>query len=376
MILCTAAVIGLVGFGVGYAEEEKKAEDEAAERVELIAGAGATFPMPVYSKWAAAYERKTKNFKLDYQAIGSGGGISHIKAKTVDFGASDKPLSRQELDKEGLIQFPLIMGGVVPVVNIEGIESGELKLTAELLADVLLGNIRKWNDDKLATANPGLDLPNKEIVVVHRADGSGTTWIFTTYLSNVSPEWKKKVGADKAVSWPRGVGAKGNPGVAAMVKRADASIGYVEYTYAASNKLASVRLQNKEGRFVQPSIVSFQFAAENAKWDKDNGFKTDLTNQPGENTWPILGVSYILVHKKQENAAKARAMLKFFDWCLNHGDPVAIGLDYVPIPMKAVKMVDSLWKETVKADGKQIWKAEDKSAAKKVKSAAKGTSSK
>ncbi|MCA9519943.1 MAG: phosphate ABC transporter substrate-binding protein PstS [Myxococcales bacterium] len=315
-----------------------------ADSVSVISGAGATFPYPIYGQWAHRYHQ-LKKVKLNYQSIGSGGGIAQIKAKTVDFGASDKPLKPQELDKIGLIQFPMVIGGVVPVVNAPGIAAGKLKLTATLLAEIYLGVVTKWNDPKLVAANAGLTLPDKAITVVHRSDGSGTTWIFTNYLSKVSPTWKAKVGNGKAVKWPVGVGGKGNEGVASYVRRVAGSIGYVEFAYA---------LQNKSGKFVGPSIESFQAAAANANWGKAPGFYLVLTDQPGAESWPITGASFILLYKKQRSKAKAIAMLRFFDWCLAHGSEMAKKLHYVPIPANVVDLIRQKWQKELSVDGKPV----------------------
>lgn len=320
-----------------------------------ITGAGATFPYPVYSQWAYKYGQM-KNIKLNYQSIGSGGGIAQIKAKTVDFGASDAPLEKAELDQAGLMQFPMVIGGVVPVVKIKGISSGSLKLTPELLAGIFIGKVTKWNDPAIAKVNPGLKLPNQAITVVHRADGSGTTWIFTSYLAQVSRDWKTAVGAGKAVSWPVGVGGKGNEGVSAYVERVNGSIGYVEYAYALQNKMDHVLLKNRAGNFVAPSIKSFQAAAEGADWKKAPGFYMVLVDQPGKETWPITGASFILMYKSQKDAARAATVLSFFDWCYNHGADMAVKLDYVPMPASVVKLVESAWKANMTAGGKPVWK--------------------
>ncbi|MCA1960380.1 MAG: phosphate ABC transporter substrate-binding protein PstS [Desulfomonile sp.] len=331
--------------------------DAAAKETMTINGAGATFPMPIYAKWASAYE-KNGGAKIEYRGIGSGGGIAQIKAKAVDFGASDEPLAPEELDRHGLIQFPLVIGGVVPVHNIQGINKGQLKLTPELLTDIFLGKIKKWSDPRLKAVNPGLKLPDADITICHRADGSGTTWIFTTYLSKVSLEWKQKVGADKAVSWPQGVGGKGNPGVTELVKKVSGSLGYVEFAYALENNLNYVLLQNRSGEFVAPTIKSFQAACENASWEKAPGFYVDLNDQPGQASWPITGSSFILVHKNQLEAGKALEMLKFFDWCFRKGASIASDLHYVPIPSKVYGLVESMWKTSVTANGAQVWKGE------------------
>ncbi len=327
----------------------------AAGEGDAISAAGATFPYPIYSKWAARYHQFS-GFKLNYQAVGSGGGISQIRAKTVDFGASDEPLKAEELEKDGLVQFPMVMGGVVPVVNIENVGKGKLRLTPDLLADIYLGKITMWNDRRILAVNPDLKLPAREITVAHRADGSGTTWIFTNYLTKVSPEWKEKVGNDKAVSWPTGVGAKGNEGVATLVKKTDGTIGYVEYAYAIKERLKYVQLQNFSGRFVAPTTQSFQAAAANADWEKAPGFYMVLTDQPGEQSWPITGASYILLYKDQPDAAKAQAMLKFFDWCFKNGGEMATDLNYVPLPSKVCQLVGASWAKGIAADGKSVWK--------------------
>jgi len=326
-----------------------------AAGAETISGAGATFPYPLYSKWATRYNQYT-SLKMQYQAIGSGGGMAQIKAKAVNFGASDEPMKHEELDKEGLVQFPMIMGGVVPVVNIEGVRKGKLRLTPELLADLFLGKIKKWNDRRILAVNPNLRLPDQDVTVVHRADGSGTTWIFTNYLSKVSEEWKEKVGNGKSVSWPAGVGGKGNPGVAALVKKTDGAIGYVEFAYALQERLKFPLLQNKAGKFVAPTIRTFQASAANADWENAPGFYIVLTDQPGDESWPITGASYILVHKDQPEAAKAESMLKFFDWCFKNGAELAIDLHYVPIPSKVYAMVEATWKKQVTAGGEPVWK--------------------
>lgn len=320
-----------------------------------LTGAGATFPYPVYSRWMYKYN-KTTGVRINYQSIGSGGGIAQINAKTVDFGASDAPLKKADLDAHGLVQFPMIMGGVVPVINVSGVKPGQLKLSGELLAQIFIGKVRKWNDAKIKVLNPGLNLPDLAITVVHRADGSGTTWIFTNYLDKVSAKWHKKVGTDKAVSWPVGVGGKGNEGVAAYVGRINGSIGYVEFAYALQNHLTHVMLKNKSGRFVAPTISSFRSAAANADWAHAPGFYLVLTYQPGADSWPITGASFILVHKQQKNAQKAKAMLKFFSWCYAHGGAIAEKLDYVPMPGNVADMVKDMWKAKIMTNGQPVWK--------------------
>ena len=319
-----------------------------------INGAGATFPYPVYGQWAWLYNKDT-GVKLNYQSIGSGGGIRQIKAKTVDFGASDAPLKAEELNEAGLLQFPMIMGGVVPVVNIPGIAAGQLKLSGPTLADIFLGKITKWNDAAIANENPGVALPESAITVVYRADGSGTTWIFTNYLSKVSATWKDSVGNAKSVKWPSGVGGKGNEGVAAYVQRIKGSIGYVEYAYALQNKLAHSLLQNRDGNYVAPTSATFQAAAANADWEKAEGFYLVLTDQPGAESWPITGASFILVYKEQANAETAKEVLKFFDWCYRNGGKTAEKLDYVPMPEKVISLVEKTWKEQIMAAGKPVW---------------------
>ncbi|MFZ0450755.1 MAG: phosphate ABC transporter substrate-binding protein PstS [Desulfatiglandaceae bacterium] len=327
-----------------------------AAELKSISGAGATFPYPVYSKWADVYNRET-GIRFNYQSIGSGGGIKQIKAKTVDFGASDAPLKPGDLDNSGLLQFPMIMGGVVPVVNIKGVGPGGLKMSNALLADIYLGKIKKWNDSRIKAENPGLSLPSKSIMVVHRSDGSGTTWIFTNYLSKVSAEWKNKVGNNKAVAWPVGIGGKGNEGVASYVKRIKGSIGYVEYAYALQNRLAHIKLKNRDGGYVEPSSGTFQAAAANADWTHAKGFYMVLTNQPGKDSWPITGASFILVYKKQAKPDTARAVLAFFDWAYRNGAKMAQDLDYIPMPANVVNLVEAAWQREIKdLQGSPIWK--------------------
>jgi phosphate transport system substrate-binding protein len=321
-----------------------------------ISGAGATFPYPVYAKWAEAYKAKT-GVAINYQSIGSGGGIKQIEAKTVDFGASDKPLEPKDLDANGLLQFPMIMGGVVPVVNIKGIAAGQVKLTGPVLADIYLGKVKKWNDPAIKALNPGLKLPDEAISVVHRSDGSGTTFIFTHYLSEVSPEWKQKVGEEASVAWPSGVGGKGNEGVASYASRINGAIGYVEYAYALQNKLAYVLLKNQAGNFVKPSAETFQAAAANANWAKAPGFYLLLTNQPGAQSWPITGASFILLYKNPPKPEATREVLQFFNWAYHNGAQMASQLDYVPIPENVVKLVEDTWKTQIKAGGAPVWTA-------------------
>ncbi len=321
-----------------------------------ITGAGATFPYPVYAKWAEAYKAQT-DVGMNYQSIGSGGGIKQIQAKTVDFGATDAPLNEAALGASGLTQFPAVMGGVVPVVNIKGITAGTLKLDSKVLADIFLGKITKWNDPRIAADNAGIALPDEDITVVHRADGSGTTFIFTNYLSQVSADWKKNIGADKAVAWPVGTGGKGNEGVASYVQRIKNSIGYVEYAYALQNKMAFTQMKNRDGQFVKPNDDSFKAAAANAKWDANKGFYEILTNEPGKGSWPITGATFILVYKAAEKADNAREVLKFFDWAFTNGDKLASDLDYVPLPVSLKKMIRDAWKVQIKdVSGKALWK--------------------
>ncbi len=323
--------------------------------VKMLSGAGASFPYPLYAKWAQAYFDKT-GVQLNYQSIGSGGGIKQIKAQTVDFGASDSPLQPAALIEAGLVQFPTVLGGVVPVVNLQGIKPGDLKLSSEVLADLFLGDIKTWNDPRIATLNPGIKLPATQVIVVHRADGSGTTWIFTNYLSKVSPKWAKDVGNDIAVSWPAGVGGKGNEGVASFVGRLDGAIGYVEYAYTVQNKLTFTKLQNSAGKFVGPTIETFQAAAAQAKWESAPGFYMILTDQPGDATWPIVGATFILMHGNQNAPDTARAVLDFFDWAYKSGDQMAQELDYVPLPDKVVGLIHQEWQTQIKGPtGQPVW---------------------
>ena len=325
----------------------------AAQAAE-ISGAGATFPYPIYAKWAAAYAAKT-GLKMNYQSIGSGGGIAQINAKTVDFGASDMPLKPEVLEKDGLTQFPPVIGGEVMVVNLPGITANEMTLDGPTIADIYLGKITKWDDPAIAKLNPGIKLPSTAIAVVHRSDGSGTTFIFTNYLSKVSPDWKAQVGEGTSVQWPTGLGGKGNEGVSAIASRTLGGIGYVEYAYALQNKLANTKLINSEGIALEPGLDVFQNAAANADWKAAPGFYLILTNQPGKNTWPITGATFILMHKKQDNPERARQVLDFFAWAYTNGAEMAKSLQYVPMPPNAVAIFKDSWKQIVGPDGKPVW---------------------
>jgi phosphate transport system substrate-binding protein len=319
-----------------------------------ISGAGATFPYPVYAKWAEAYKAKT-GVSMNYQSIGSGGGIKQIVAKTVDFGASDMPLKPEALAKDGLVQWPMVMGGVVPVIKLKGITPGQLKLDGKTLAGIYLGKIAKWNDPAVAALNSGTALPDKAIAPIHRSDGSGTNFIFTHYLSSVDPEFKDKIGENTSVDFPTGLGGKGNEGVAALTSRTDGAIGYVEYAYALQNKMTHTLLRNREGAFVAPDSKAFQAAAANADWSKAPGFYLLLTDQPGKDSWPITGASFILMHKQPGKPESARAVLGFFDWAYREGGNLAQALDYVAMPATVVKAVDESWKQIVGPDGKPVW---------------------
>ena len=321
-----------------------------------MTGAGATFPYPIYAKWAEAYKAKT-GARMNYQSIGSGGGIKQIIAKTVDFGASDMPLKPEDLAKEGLMQFPAVMGGVVPVINVPGVEPGALKLDGAVLAEIFLGNITKWNDAAIVALNPGVKLPDSVITVVHRSDGSGTTFIFTNYLSKVSSNWKTAVGEGSAVSWKAGTGGKGNEGVASYVQRIKHSIGYVEYAYALQNKMTYTQLKNRDGQYVSPNDSSFKAAAAGADWENAPGFYELLTDEPGKASWPITGATFILMHKVQDKPESAKAVLSFFDWAYSNGSEMANELDYVPMPEKVQKLVRAAWKKEIKdAAGNAMWK--------------------
>jgi len=318
-----------------------------------ISGAGATFPAPVYAKWAEAYKKET-NVGLNYQSIGSGGGIKQIEASTVTFGASDKPLEPKDLEANGLVQWPMIIGGVVPTVNIPGVQPGELVLDGATVADIYLGTIAKWDDSRIKALNPGLKLPSLAIAPVYRSDGSGTNFLFTTYLSAMSAKFKSDVGADASVSWPTGLGAKGNEGVASMIARTGGAIGYVEYAYVKQNKLTYAKLKNRDGKLVAPEIKSFQAAAANADWAKAPGYYLILVDQPGAASWPITGASFILMHKQAKDAADSLTALKFFAWAYKNGGKMAEELDYVPLPANVVHMVEDTW-AGITANGKPVW---------------------
>jgi phosphate transport system substrate-binding protein len=338
--------IAAAGFLVAVAHAPAQAAD--------ISGAGATFPYPIYAKWADAYKKETGN-GLNYQSIGSGGGIKQIKAKTVTFGASDAPLPGKELDQDGLAQFPMVMGGIVPVVNLEGVKPGELVLDGPTLAKIFLGDVKKWNDPAITKLNPSAKLPNQAIAIVHRSDGSGTTFNFTYYLSDVAPDWKSKVGTNTAVQWPAGIGAKGNEGVANNVGNTKGSIGYVEYAYALQNKLTYTKMINKAGKTVSPTSAAFQAAAANAKWDSVPGFGVILANQPGDQSWPMTAATWILVYKNPSDPQATGEALKFFDWAYRHGDKMAESLDYVPMPNNVVGQVEQYWVKNVQHDGKPVY---------------------
>jgi phosphate transport system substrate-binding protein len=337
--LARAAAVAVIATSAGWA----LAQD--------VTGAGATFPAPLYAKWADAYNKAT-GVKINYQSVGSGAGLRQIRGKTVDFGASDMPLTDADLAKDGLMQFPTVIGGVVPVINVKGITPGQLKLTGAVLGDIYLGKVTKWNDPSIAALNAGVALPDAAIAVVRRADGSGTTFIFTNYLSKVNAEWKSKVGENTAVNWPTGAGGKGNEGVAAFVQRLPNSIGYVEYSYAKSNKMSHVQIRNAAGNYVNPDDVTFQAAAAGAAWEKT--FFQILTEQPGKDAWPITGATFIMMHKAQDKPAQAAGSLKFFEWAFANGDKMATELEYVPLPASVKDLVRKSWGEVKDGSGKAI----------------------
>ncbi|MBG9386738.1 phosphate ABC transporter substrate-binding protein PstS [Caenimonas aquaedulcis] len=319
-----------------------------------VTGAGATFPAPLYAKWASDYNKAT-GVKINYQSVGSGAGIKQIDAKTVAFGASDMPLKDEDLAKKGQMQFPVVIGGVVPVVNIKGIAPGQLKLDGQVLGDIYLGKITKWNDPAIKALNGSVSLPDAAIAVVRRADGSGTSFIFTNYLSKVNPEWKSKVGEGTAVNWPAGAGGKGNEGVAAFVGRLPNSIGYVEYAYVKQNKMTYTLLKNRDGNFVPPSDTAFKAAAAGADWAKT--FYQITTDQPGKDAWPLTNPTYIIMYKSQDKPAEAAATLKFFEWAFKNGDKTADELDYVPMPDAVKAKVEKAWGDIKDAGGKPVYAA-------------------
>lgn len=333
----------IAAIGLGLLAGSVLAED--------VTGAGATFPAPLYAKWADAYN-KASGTHINYQSVGSGAGLKQIRSKTVDFGASDMPLKDDELVKDGLIQFPTVIGGVVPVVNIKGIQPGQIKLTGQILGDIYLGKVAKWNDSALTALNPGVPLPDAAISVVRRADGSGTSFIFTNYLSKVNAEWKSKVGEGTAVNWPTGAGGKGNEGVSSYVQRLPNSIGYVEYAYAKQNKMSYVLLKNAAGNFVAPDDLNFKAAAAGADWSKS--FYQVLTEQAGKDAWPLTGATFIMMHKTQEKPAQAASTLKFFEWAYANGDKMASDLEYVPLPDSIKSLVRKQWGEIKDASGKVV----------------------
>ena len=319
-----------------------------------VTGAGSTFAYPLYAKWTEAYKNQT-GIKLNYQSIGSGGGINQIKAGTVNFGASDMPLEPAELEMDGLVQFPTAIGGVVPVVNLKGFKPGEIKLSGAVLASIYLGKIKKWNHPEIVKLNRGITLPDKNITIVHRTDGSGTTFIFTNYLSKVSPEWKRLVGSNVIVFWPTGVGGNGNDGVASNVRHIPGSIGYVEYAYVLQNNMTYTLMQNREGQFVKPDAKNFQAAAADADWANSKDFYVILTDQPGKDTWPISGATFILMHKAQKDPETAKRILDFFTWAFQSGGKLADELSYIPMPANIVELIHRKWKEELTGpDGKPI----------------------
>jgi phosphate transport system substrate-binding protein len=321
-----------------------------------ISGAGATFPQPIYIKWAESYKKLT-GMGMNYQAVGSGNGIQQVQSGTVDFGATDAPLSPTELALAGLIQFPVMVGGVVPVINIPGIAPGQLKLNGEILADIYLGKIKKWNDRRIAADNADLALPDETIKVLYRSDASGTSYIFTGYLAQISPDWARDPGTGTTPHWPVGTGGKGNEGVASYVHRIKFSIGYVEYAYSLQNNLSFTQLKNRNGQFVKPDAASFKSAAANAKWSKDNGYHVTTTNEPGKDSWPITGVTYVLMQKSSTKPESAKEVLKFFDWAFSNGDKISTELNYVPLPANIQAMVRDSWKSEIKgAGGVPLWK--------------------
>lgn len=336
-LISAAGVLAMSGLNFASAQE--------------ITGAGASFPAPIYSKWAAEYNKAT-GVKVNYQSVGSGAGIKQIDSKTVDFGASDMPLTDEVLKTKGQFQFPTVIGGTVPVINVKGIAPGQMKLDGQVLGDIYLGKITKWNDAAIAALNPGVKLPDAAISVVRRADGSGTSFLFTNYLSKVNAEWKEKVGEGTAVNWPTGAGGKGNEGVSAFVQRLPNSIGYVEYAYAKQNKMSHVLMRNKDGVFVAPDDLNFKAAAAGAEWSKS--FYQILTDQPGRDSWPITGATFILMHTTQDKPAQATSALKFFDWAYRNGDNMAVELEYVVLPDAVKNLVRNSWANIKDAAGKPV----------------------
>jgi phosphate transport system substrate-binding protein len=321
----------------------------------VVQGSGATFPYPCYSQWAYKFH-ETTGIKINYQPIGSGAGIAQIKARNVTFAGSDVPLRPDQLKKLGLVQFPMLIGGIVPIVNLKGVKPGDLHLSPETLALIFLRKITRWNDPALSKDNPHLTLPDQEIAVVHREDGSGTTFIFTNFLSKVSPLWKDRVGCDKEVEWPTGIGAKGNEGVASKVMQKEGAIGYVEYAYALQNRIPYALIRNRDGYYIHPNTEAFTAAAQKADWRQAPSFAVDLTNQPGRYSWPIVGATFILIHNRQEDAGKAAAMLQFFSWALHHGHDIARKLHYVPLPDALDAILEKTWsREILAANGNKIW---------------------
>jgi len=318
-----------------------------------ITGAGATFPAPIYAKWAEAY-KTASGVALNYQAIGSGGGIKQIQAKTVDFGATDDPLSGDELSKGGLVQFPAVIGGVVPVVNLAGVKPGEMKLTGTVLADIFRGQIKTWNDPAIAQLNPGVKLPATAITLVYRSDSSGTTYVFTDYLAQVSSAFKAAPGSGKTVNWPTGLGGRGNAGVAANVTKIDGAVGYVEYAYAKQNKMIHTALVNRDGKVVQPDDLTFAAAANRVDWKSEPGFGVNLNNQPGAEAWPITSATFILMYRAAGDAKRSAEALKFFKWAMNSGQKLAVDLDYVPLPPSVVKLIEASWNDIRDASGKPV----------------------
>ncbi len=327
-----------------------------ASMAATISGAGSSFIYPVFAKWGAAYQQATGD-ALNYQSIGSGGGIKQIEAKTVTFGASDKPLSDAELSKNDMTQFPMISGGIVMMFNVKGIEPGSLVLDGTTVEKIYMGQITSWDDAAIKALNPDLKLPSEPIVVVHRSDGSGTTFNFTNYLSKISDEWKNEIGSDTAVEWPVGLGAKGSEGVANTVKQTEGSIGYNEYAYVIQNKLGYSKMKNAAGKIVEPSLATFASAAANADWEHASNFRLIITNQPGDNTWPIAASTWVIMHKTPKDASASAAALKFFDWAYKNGQPQAKELQYVAIPENVVSLIEASWEKQIKADGEPVFSA-------------------